>query len=144
MPLAVSRSLMGAMISTRAKNLADGPSFADRFSRQKRNSLARTFPHLSDRLTRMLWGTRCVLLLSGGETKKPRQARTASGANWGKTPKPSRIVSAVRAALPTNGVYHSFFVVCQVALGDGSSNLVFNQKLFPWSQLNLIAVHVNH
>jgi hypothetical protein len=31
MPLAVYRSLMGAMISTGAKNLADGPSFADRF-----------------------------------------------------------------------------------------------------------------
>jgi hypothetical protein len=88
MPLAVSRSLMGAMISTRAKNLADGPGFADRFSRQKRKSLARTFAGLYARMTRKHPVTRSVLLLSGGETKKPRQACTASGAYRGKTPNP--------------------------------------------------------
>jgi glycerate-2-kinase len=97
---------MGAMISTGAKNLADGPGFADRFSRQKRKSLARTFAGLYARMTRKHPVTRSVLLLSGGETKKPRRTRAVvPGAHWGKTPKPSKFSwRTAQTALLTNAV----------------------------------------
>jgi hypothetical protein len=91
MPLAVSRSLMGAMISTRAKNLADGPSFADRF--YARNGRVWPAPSpvcmLACRESTRLHVP--FFFFWEGKRKSPRKPVQLAGANWENT-KPRKLL----------------------------------------------------